>query len=191
MLSIGGTGAGLEAVARWGSASGIAGRGTSCSGRTRQFPRFPEAVLLDGDVGEDDQLAHHSGQSHLLRVAPGLEVQVLPSQLGMMAGATRAGMQRRRRRRRRPPWIQLVPRQTPDSFVTGARPARLPAVLAVSVPSSGMCTRSSAAVMWEMPGIDIRISARRASSASSATSLWISASQAADVTFELPYPVAG
>ena len=79
----------------------------------------------------------------------------------------------------RPPWMKLRPCQGPDWRVTGARPAKLATALASRRPSSGIWVSRPAAVMLDTPGIEVRISVRRASTTSSANRLPISASMAA------------
>ena len=56
--------------------------------------------------------------------------------------------------------MKLRPFQVPDSRVTGASPARLAAWGPVMVPNSGMWVIRPAAVMLELPGIELRISER-------------------------------
>ena len=65
--------------------------------------------------------------------------------------------------------MKLRPSQAPDYRVTGARPARLATALAARRPSSGIWVSSPAAVTRDTPGIDVRISVRRASPSSSAS----------------------
>ena len=75
--------------------------------------------------------------------------------------------------------MKLRPCQAPDWRVTGARPARLATALASRRPSSGIRVSRPAAVMLDTPGIEVRISVRRANTISSANPLPIAASTAA------------
>ena len=161
---------GPAAPGRWrgpgASASRPSGRPCAAS-RWRGAPRTSAALMPSQSPGSP-------------RLAPFLRS-------GLCWAATSAGMKSSLRTRCLPPWMKLRPFQFPDSRVTGASPARLAARHRVSIPSSGKWTISPAAVMSEMPGMEVKISARRSKVFSSSIRRPISAS----MSFNLPQPLLG
>ena len=138
--------------------------------------RGPEAVLLDEDVGEDDEFPHDGREGDLGRLAGVAQRPVLPSEVGVAADRGHGGHVEQ------PPHLfpaaldEAASLPGPGLAVTGASPARLAARGPLSVPSSGMWTISPAAVTVETQGIDVRISDVRFRFSSLSSSFRISAS---------------
>ena len=94
----------------------------------------PESILVQERVGQDDELAHDGGQGDFRRLSACSQVVVPAGQIRVVPDGSqgRAAMKSARRARERLPRMKLCPFHFPDSRVTGARPARLAAVLVSS-----------------------------------------------------------